>query len=223
MRYALGVDGGATKTLAVVGDESGCVLGVGLGGPTNYQITGLEKAMENLAGAVGAALSMAGLSVKSVSHAVFGLAGADFPIDFENFNKGSPLSTRARFPGDKRHLGRFRAGTEASFGGVVISGSGANYAAAAPDGRRITGKGMGYEWGSAGGAGLLIGDALHYAFRSHDGTGPKTGLEEAILSLLGFPGHDDLSFYVPTPGPVRADVHESRPDSAGPLPAGITG
>lgn len=197
MRYALGVDGGATKTLAVVGDESGCVLGVGLGGPTNYQITGLEKAMENLAGAVGAALSMAGLSVKSVSHAVFGLAGADFPIDFENFNKGiSSLYPGLDFQVTNDTWVGFRAGTEASFGGVVISGSGANYAAAAPDGRRITGRGMGYEWGSAGGAGLLIGDALHYAFRSHDGTGPKTGLEEAILSLLGFPSYDDLSFYM---------------------------
>jgi len=197
MRYALGVDGGATKTLAVVGDESGRVLGVGLGGPTNYQMTGLEVAMQNLSVAVGAALSMAGLGIESISHAVFGMAGADFPIDFENFNKGiSSLYPGLTFQVTNDTWVGFRAGTEASYGGVVIAGTGANYAAAAPDGRKITGRGMGYEWGSAGGAGLLIRDAVHHAFRSHDGTGPKTGLEEAVLSLLGFPSYDDLSLYV---------------------------
>ncbi|MGI6667021.1 MAG: N-acetylglucosamine kinase [Bacillota bacterium] len=197
MRYALGVDGGATKTLAVVGDERGRVLGVGLGGPTNYQMTGLETAMRNLESAVSAALSTAGLDITSIGHAVFGLAGADFPIDFENFNKGiSALYPGLAFQITNDTWVGFRAGTGASFGGVVISGSGANYAAATPDGRKVTGRGMGYEWGSAGGAGLLIRDAIHYAFRSHDGTGPKTGLEEAVLSLLGFPSYDDLSLYM---------------------------
>lgn len=197
VRYALGVDGGATKTLAVVGDESGRVLGVGLGGPTNYQMTGLEMAMENLSHAVGAALSMAGLSIESVSNAVFGMAGADYPIDFENFGKGiSSLYPGLEFQVTNDTWVGFRAGTESTFGGVVIAGTGANYAAAAPDGRKVTGRGMGYEWGSAGGAGLLIRDAVHHAFRSHDGTGPKTGLEEAVLSLLGFPNYDELSLYM---------------------------
>lgn len=199
MRYALGVDGGATKTIAVVGDESGHVLGVGLAGPTNYQLTGLETAMQNLDCAVSAALAMAGpdISIRSISHAVFGLAGADYPIDFENLQKGiSALYPGLDFQVTNDTWVGFRAGTGAAFGGAVISGSGANYAAAAPDGRKVTGRGMGYEWGSAGGAGLLIRDAMHYAFRSHDGTGPKTGLEEAVLSILGFPGYDELSLYM---------------------------
>jgi N-acetylglucosamine kinase-like BadF-type ATPase len=199
LRYALGVDGGATKTLAVVGDGSGHVLGVGLGGPTNYQSTGLETAMRNLDCAVSAALAMAGpdVSITQISHAVFGLAGADFPVDFENFQKGiSALYPGLTFEVTNDTWVGFRAGTGESFGGAVISGSGANYAAAAPDGRKVTGRGMGYEWGSAGGAGLLIRDAIHYAFRSHDGTGPKTGLEEAVLSILGFSGYDELSLYM---------------------------
>lgn len=197
MRYALGIDGGATKTLAVVGDETGRVLGVGLGGPTNYQMTGLKVAMQNLDEAVGAALSMAGLPIDAISHAVFGMAGADFPIDFENFTKGiSSLYPGLSFDLTNDTWVGFRAGTAASYGGVVIAGTGANYAAAAPDGRKVTGRGMGYEWGGAGGAGLLIRDAVHYAFRSHDGTGPKTALEEAVLKILDFPSYDALSLYM---------------------------
>lgn len=196
MKYVLGVDGGATKTLAVVGDESGQVVGAGLGGPTNYQIIGLEAAMDNLREAVSSALRKADVNT-SISHAVFGLAGADFPVDFENFSNGiSRLYPGLKFDVVNDTWVGFKAGAEASYGGVVISGSGANYAAAAPDGRRITGRGMGYEWGSEGGAGSLIRRAVHHAFRSHDGTGPKTGLEDAVLGSLEFSSYDDLSFYM---------------------------
>ncbi|MEX0975365.1 MAG: BadF/BadG/BcrA/BcrD ATPase family protein [Bacillota bacterium] len=197
MRYALGVDGGATKTMAVIGDETGKVLGVGLGGPTNYQITGIETAMKHVGDAVAMALGAVDLRSGQVDNAVFGMAGADFPVDFENFNTGIGRS----FPGLKFAVTNdtwvgFRAGTENDFGGVVISGTGANYAAAGPDGIKITGRGMGYEWGSEGGAGSLIRQIMHHAFRSHDGTGPKTGLEEAVLALLDFPSYDDLSAYM---------------------------
>ena len=117
MRYALGVDGGATKTMAVVGDERGNVLGVGLGGPTNYQITGLDMAMEHLGAAVSSALEAAKLSLTDISQAVFGMAGADFPIDFENLKKGiSGLypDLRAEIVNDT-WVG-FRAGTALPYG-----------------------------------------------------------------------------------------------------------
>lgn len=197
MRYALGVDGGATKTMAVVGDETGKVLGVGHGGPTNYQITGLDAAMRHLDDAVRSALDRAGLSAGEIRRAVFGMAGADYPIDFEELTKGiSGLYPEMKFTLTNDTWVGFRAGTEKDYGGVVISGTGANFAAASPDGRKITGRGMGYEWGSEGGAGSLIREVMHYAFRSHDGTGPKTGLEEAVLRLLEFPSYDELSYYM---------------------------
>ncbi|MGE5579504.1 MAG: N-acetylglucosamine kinase [Bacillota bacterium] len=197
MRYALGVDGGATKTMAVVGDETGRILGTGLGGPSNYQLTGIETAMKHVHDAVRVALETAGLDLAAISGATFGMAGADFPIDFDSLNAG----ISGLYPGLKYALTNdtwvgFRAGTEKDYGGVVISGSGANYAAAGPDGTKITGRGMGYEWGGEGGAGSLIRQVMHHAFRSHDGTGPKTGLEQAVLSLLEFETYDDLSLHM---------------------------
>ncbi|HHW18292.1 MAG TPA: hypothetical protein GXX30_05270 [Firmicutes bacterium] len=197
MRIALGVDGGATKTMAAVGDETGQILGVGLAGPTNYQLIGLEAAMKNLSDSVQMALSSAKVSMEQVEFAVFGLAGADFPVDFENLTRG----IKHLYPGLRFELVNdtwvgFRSGTDKDYGAVVIAGTGANFAAKAPDGRMITGRGMGYEWGSEGGAGSLIRQALHFAFRSHDGTGPKTALEETVLSVLGFSSYDDLAFYM---------------------------
>lgn len=197
MPFILGVDGGATKTLAVVGDDTGRILGAGLGGPTNYQITGIEIAMENLNSAVSTALGKAGINLDKLDYAVFGLAGADFPIDFQNLTAGiQDLYPNLKFEITNDTWVGFRSGTQEDYGGVVIAGTGANFAAAAPDGRKITGRGMGYEWGGEGGAGYLIRSTLHYAFRSNDGTGPKTRLEQVVLSLLEFESYDDLSLYM---------------------------
>jgi len=197
VRYALGVDGGATKTIAVVGDVTGQILGVGISGPSNYQLIGLETAMKHLHESVQMALSTKSISVDQIESAVFGLAGADFPVDYQNLSGGiGKLYPGLTFSLTNDTWVGFEAGTEDEFGGVVIAGTGANFAAKAPDGREITGRGMGYEWGCKGGAGSLIREALHYAFRSCDGTGPKTSLEEAVLSILGFSSYDELSFYM---------------------------
>ncbi|MHB9301874.1 BadF/BadG/BcrA/BcrD ATPase family protein [Thermofilum pendens] len=48
----VGVDGGATKTLAVAGDAEGCVLGVGEAGPSNYHVVGIDGAVENINAAI---------------------------------------------------------------------------------------------------------------------------------------------------------------------------
>jgi N-acetylglucosamine kinase-like BadF-type ATPase len=183
--------------MAVIGDETGKVLGAGVGGPTNYQLNGLEEAMRHLNGAVSMALGTAGLEPDRIDNAVFGMAGADYPVDFASFKDGiSGLYPGLKFTVTNDTWVGFRAGTEKDFGGVVISGTGANFAAAGTDGRKVTGRGMGYEWGSEGGAGSLIRQVVHYAFRSHDGTGPKTGLEDAVLKLLEFPSYDELSLYM---------------------------
>ncbi len=50
--YYLGVDGGTTRTKAVVGDDAGHIIGSGEGGASNYQIVGLEAAMSGITDAV---------------------------------------------------------------------------------------------------------------------------------------------------------------------------
>ena len=193
-----------------------------MGGPTNYQITGLDMAMEHLGAAVSSALEAAKLCLTDISQAVFGMAGADFPIDFENLKKGiSGLypDLRAEIVNDT-WVG-FRAGTALPYGGVVISGSGANYAAAAPDAAGDR-RGMGYEWGSEGGAG---GDQAGSPSclplsRRH---GPKTGLEEAVISLLGFPSYDELSLYMYQHQANLGRSTQSRQYCARPVSAGVSG
>ncbi len=87
MPFILGVDGGATKTIAVVGDHTGQILSAGLSGPTNYQITGLDAAMQNLDAAVKMAVSGAGIDVEQISVGVFGTGRSRLPYRFSQPDK----------------------------------------------------------------------------------------------------------------------------------------
>src|SRR5450759_5038585 len=67
MRLFLGVDGGQSGTTAVIGDETGQILGTGEAGPCNHAA----------AGSVGAACAQAGLDAAAVRFeaACFGMSG----------------------------------------------------------------------------------------------------------------------------------------------------
>ena len=55
MEYILGVDGGGTKTLALLGDLDGNVLGRGVSGPSNTNAVGFDAACSALESAINMA------------------------------------------------------------------------------------------------------------------------------------------------------------------------
>ena len=52
MNYILGVDGGGTKTLALLGDSDGNVLARGVSGASNYNAVGFDAACSALESAI---------------------------------------------------------------------------------------------------------------------------------------------------------------------------
>jgi N-acetylglucosamine kinase-like BadF-type ATPase len=75
MTAVLGVDGGGSKTHALVADERGEVLGFASSGRSNWEDIGLEAAGTTLAEAVGGALAAAGVAPADLAASAFGLAG----------------------------------------------------------------------------------------------------------------------------------------------------
>src|SRR5437763_11608245 len=75
----LGVDGGQSSTTAMIGDETGRVLGAGAGGPCNHvgKAEGAGKLKRALAESVGLACTRAGIEFASVEFeaACFGMSG----------------------------------------------------------------------------------------------------------------------------------------------------
>ena len=83
VEYIVGVDGGTTKTIALVADEGGRILATARGGNTNYTGSDVTRPMAAVADTVRAALAHAGLTGDDVMLGMFCLAGADWPEDYE--------------------------------------------------------------------------------------------------------------------------------------------
>ena len=193
MTYFLGIDGGATKTFALVADERGQLLGFGQAGPSNHQGSGLEAAMAAVERAGRAALETADIRPDDIVIVSCGLGGADLPEDFallqpalERLNLGARVDLR----NDTQVA--LRAGTHQSWGVVLICGTGFNAAGRAPDGREICFPGLGWISGDWGGAGTLAIEMVRLVMREADGRGDRTLLTPMLLSALEQPSAYEL-------------------------------
>lgn len=191
----LGVDGGGSKTQASISDEHLNVFGEGFGGPSNYQLVGMEYALNEISNSVNGALKKAGVSLGDIKRAVFGLSGADLPQNFEELEEG----LKRTFPDLDFLLVNdtwvaLRGGSSSGWGVCLVCGTGANACARYPSGEWVTLPGLGYESGLAGGGLDIVRDVLHFAFRSHYGMGEKTLLEGEIIKTFGVSSLDELLF-----------------------------
>lgn len=195
-KFYAGVDGGGTKTAALCGDAAGRLLGFGQAGPSNYQAVGLRAAMTAVQEALEAALQQAGILREQLGGIVFALSGADLPADIATLQKtlsGHFIGIPFTLVNDS--WAAFRAGTAASFGAVSICGTGTNAAARNRQGQTAALRSLGYECGNWGGAADLAREALHSAFRSEEGTGPKTALQKAVLAQFsGIRDYTELAY-----------------------------
>jgi N-acetylglucosamine kinase-like BadF-type ATPase len=133
VRYYLGIDGGGTKTLCAVGDESK-LLATATAGPSNVLRVGEAQARESLHQSVRQACAAAGITPAQVTNTCIGAAGAARPevaeiirrILVEVLFSTTPPSTI--LPSNINVVGDMQIALEAAFGtgpGVlVIAGTG---------------------------------------------------------------------------------------------------
>lgn len=181
----LAVDGGNSKTEAVVGDAGGRVLGAARGGPTCHQMVGLDAALETLRATASEALALAG--AERVPLAVHCLAGVDLPVDDRRLEPAVAslgLSTRNILFNDT--IAVLRAGSTAGWGVGVVCGAGLNCAGLAPDGRTVRFPAMGELSGDLASGGVWLGTrTLGTALRAGDGRGEPTVLRDRVAAELG--------------------------------------
>lgn len=185
MKYYLGVDGGGSKTYALIADEHGKIIGKGHSGNGNHQID-YEEAKHSLRESVEMALSQAGLSREEITFAYFGLAGADREVDYEILR---PMLAELGLP--KYDLNcdtviALRAGTDRPFGVVLICGTGTNSAGISPRDDFYQCGGFSYMFGDFGGGGSLCIEAFRAVIRAWDGREQPTRLTELLLQDLGY-------------------------------------
>ncbi len=173
-----GVDGGASKTLAVVVDAAGRERGRGTAGCANHAVVGLEQAVGQVRAALAEAARIAG-GAPPLRAAWVGLAGLDRPADHAALFP--PLQDLAR---DVRLVNDAELILSALDGGVgvaIIAGTGSNVVGRDADGRTARAGGWGHVMGDEG-SGYDIGRAsLKAAARVADGRGPATVLLDLIM------------------------------------------
>jgi len=191
--YVVGIDGGGTKTKCVIADEKERIVGEGKAGPSNHQTCGIDSAKNAVQSAITGALQCAGLCMEDISYGVFGMSGADERDDFEILIP-AVRSIMGKIPFqvvNDAWIGLY-SGIEGGMGIVSICGTGAAHAGQNERGEKFSLRNLDYITGNCGGGRALARKALHYTFRSQEGTGAKSMLEEDIPVLFQADTLDDV-------------------------------
>ncbi|WP_270168562.1 N-acetylglucosamine kinase [Paenibacillus sp. SYP-B4298] len=191
--FVAGVDGGGSKTEAIIADAQGHVLGVGRAGCGNHQINGVQAAVANIRQALCAALEQAGLEEHELTFVHYGLAGADRPHDFEILRP----EIEAQLPHTPYTIEcdvfeGLRIATADHTGVVLVCGSNTNAAGRSKDGKTAVVGGTGTLFGDRAGGYYLADQAFGRAIRAWEGREPHTTLVERIPAALGFERMADM-------------------------------
>ena len=192
-RYVVGVDGGATKTVAIVGTPEGEILGRGEAGPSNHHNIGARAAGQAIKDAVDKAKKRAGLRSTKLDIAVVALAAIDSSMDSKTatkFVREAKVANRSFAIHDS--IAALYAATAGSPGVIVNSGTGC-FAAGTSTARRYV---------RVGGWGNLIDDkgsafdigmrAIAIGFRMMDGRTPRTRLVSILKRGLRVKKFDEI-------------------------------
>jgi N-acetylglucosamine kinase-like BadF-type ATPase len=190
MGLVVGIDGGSTKTIAVVSDSNGELRGVGRGGNSNWEGVGIEQAAGVITDAARQALDMAGGGLGDVVQAHMGLAGMDWPDD-EPRMAGALAAAGWQCPIaiENDAFLALRACSPEGHGLGATAGSGVCSGIIQPDGSKFF-----YGAFTDMGGGIDIGaQVIHAVLRQEDGRGRPTILTEGLLAATGYASVLDLA------------------------------
>lgn len=192
MEHVLGVDGGNSKTFALIADIEGRSLAFARAAGSNHERIGFAEAELVLERVARESLAQAGINAP-VDVGFWGLAGADVPSDFEVLDTIVARISAARHNTVKNDLAAVMgAGLSRGWGVGIVFGAGFSAGGLAPDGREIKLPSMGAATGDWGGGGVLAMEVLRLAHRSYDGRGDASLLEERVPAVLGISSFEEL-------------------------------
>ncbi|HEV7234945.1 MAG TPA: BadF/BadG/BcrA/BcrD ATPase family protein [Ktedonobacteraceae bacterium] len=191
--FFLGVDGGGSKTLAIVVDAQGYERGCGRAGSANYNAVGLQKAVDHVRTAIEAATNAAGCHFP-LRAAWLGLAGIDGPGDGALLLPHLlPLAKEMRLTNDAELV---LSALDGAVGVALIAGTGSIALGYDKCGATTRAGGWGHSLGDEG-SGYEIGRlALQAAVRASDGRGKATTLLERIMNYWQLNTVNDLTSQV---------------------------
>jgi len=189
----LGVDGGGSRTRAILMGQDRKVLSRGEGGASNHQSVGEGAARKGLAEAIGTALAAA--SGVHPSYACWGMAGLDREEDkafLEHMADEITPGVPTRIVHDATIA--LAGGTGGKREGVVIvAGTGSVIVGWHSDGRTARVGGWGHMLGDEGSGYAIAREGLNRATLALDGRAPCSRLPEAFARAAGVESFQTLA------------------------------
>jgi N-acetylglucosamine kinase-like BadF-type ATPase len=190
-RLVIGMDGGGTKTAAELCDASGKVMAASTGGPSNFQVIGVDSAARTIMDLVETCCHSVGCAPERLDSVVAGLTGAGRPGDRERMRQAlmAEASRRGRPLRNVRIDSDARIALEGAMSGepgvIVIAGTGS--IVYGKDGAGCVHRSGG--WGRVvgdEGSGYAIGRELFRAVAaSIDDRSPRTILPRLLKESFG--------------------------------------
>jgi glucosamine kinase len=188
-RYVLGIDGGATKTLAAVLDLEQPAVQLAHGGPSNEDAVGARAAVAALLEVAHEALQRAGIDAAELAAGVLAVAGTDTDAIVRQVHAAQGEDWIVV----NDVVGAWAAATAARPGIGAISGTGSNVFGVGPDGSPWRVGGWGHLLGDEGSGYWLGVESIRAALHDRDGSGPETALSQAAVEFFGVPSVEALA------------------------------
>lgn len=188
MQLYLGIDGGGTRTRALLVDAQGRVRGAGESGPSNYHNVGAAAAGRALRGATEAAWAQVGRPFAPAAVAFLGCAGIKAAVDIAKLtavaeNVGLAPAGMITVANDLHNA--LAGGLAGRPGIALIAGTGTNCLGRDATGATFMCGGWGWQLDDIGGGVGLAYAGMRAATRAADGRGPATALLPAMLAFFG--------------------------------------
>lgn len=189
--YVIGIDGGGTKTVGVIADETGKVVAVETVGPTNINSVGEEEAKVQLKQLL---IKLQKHTEQKITQVFAGLSGVhDKKREFMLTNYiESLIDSGIQVKVDNDAIIALYSGTLGQPGIVQISGTGSITYGVNEKNKRARVGGWGYLISDEGSGYALGREALSASFRAMDGLAPSTLLTEYILKKANTETLSDL-------------------------------
>ncbi|MBN1403915.1 MAG: hypothetical protein JW942_05540 [Opitutales bacterium] len=216
MTFFCGVDGGGTRTRAVLVDGKGAFVGYGASGASNPKAVGLEGAAFSVSEAIGRAMRELPETPKDLTLFI-GLAGVRTEPDRAAVLEALKKTFAEMGLADaKLHLGHdLDVAHAAALGGeagvVLVVGTGSAALGRDSSGRTRQAGGWGWFIDDPGSGYWLGYQAMRAAARSCDGRGPTTMLEERVRSFLRIQTLHEMPNIIYNPHFSRERVAELAP------------
>lgn len=215
--YRIGIDGGGTKTRAVVLDAQLKILGEGASGSSNIYAVGTESALQNILESADFALFQASLRREQIAGWGLGLGGAASNVESGRVETalrghiGAHVGVSVAEDVVAAHRGAFDWEGNSATQIVCIAGTGANCFGRNSEGETAKSDGLGPLLGDRG-SGYRIGEAaLRICGLEADGVSEKSEFSSAILAHFGARNTDELIQIVYAPEFERSRVASLAP------------